>query len=407
MRTTTMNTRLSLPVVALATLALLPASRADAFCGMFVAGAGAQLYNSASQVAIAREGDKTTITMQNDYQGKPAEFALVVPVPVVLQEEDVRTVNGALFGRLDTMTAPRLVEYYEEDPCMVRKYRSRAKMKMRKGGLAKPSAAPIDKDLGVTVEAKFDVAEYKIVILSAKESTGLEKWLKLSGYALPDGAAPILAPYVKRQSKFFAAKVDVKKVKKVAGKVVLTPLQFNFNAPSFELPVRLGMINSKGLQDLIVYALAPSERVTVTNYPNPKIPTDIELGEELPKPFGQYYLELFNTAQDNAGGAAVLTEYSWSTSGCDPCPGPVLNPGEIMQLGLSSGRGIVTRLHARYSNKLFKDDLVLGLTRHDGNFQGRYILRHPWKGPIKCKNPVRGRWGMKPVRSMTGNLPVN
>jgi hypothetical protein len=165
-------------------------------------------------------------------------------------------------------------------------------------------------------------------------------------------------------------------------------------------------VNSRGLQDLIVYALAPAERVTVTNYPNPKVPTNIELGEKLEKPFGQYYLELFNTAQDNAGGAAVLTEYSWNTGSCDPCPGPVLSNAEIQSLGLAQGYGIVTRLHARYSNKLFKDDLVLGLTRHDGNFQGRYILRHPWKGAVKCKNPNRGNWGEKPVKAMTGNLSV-
>ena len=40
-------------------------SGAVAFCGMFVAGAGADLYNSASQVAIARVKDRTTISMLN------------------------------------------------------------------------------------------------------------------------------------------------------------------------------------------------------------------------------------------------------------------------------------------------------------------------------------------------------
>ena len=146
--------------------------------------------------------------------------------------------------------------------------------------------------------------------------------------------------------------------------------------------------------------------MTVTNYPNVEIPTDIELGEELPRPFGQYYLEMFNTAQDNAGGAAVLTEYAWSTYHCDPCPTPALRPDEMKKLGLPSGRGVVTRLHARYSNKLFKDDLVLGLTDHVKNFQGRYILRHKWKGEVKCKAPVFGRWGPPRVQAQGGNLSV-
>ncbi len=173
-----------------------------------------------------------------------------------------------------------------------------------------------------------------------------------------------------------------------------------------KLPIRLGMINSTGLQDLIVYAMSPEQRVVVVNYPNIFIPTDIELGDQLPKPFGQYYLELFSTAQDEAGGAAVLTEYAWSTGSCDPCPNEPLTYEEMKELGLSQGYGVVTRLHARYSNKLFKDDLKLGLTRHDRNFQGRYILRHPWKGPVTCENPQRGMWGYGNPQAMTGNLSV-
>jgi hypothetical protein len=31
------------------------------------------------------------------------------------------------------------------------------------------------------------------------------------------------------------------------------------------------------------------------------------------------------------------------------------------------------------------------------NFQARYVIRHAWTGPIGCQNPVRGRWGAKPV----------
>ena len=82
-----------------------------------MAGAGKDLYNSASQVAITRVGDRTTISMENDYDGEPDEFALVVPVPVVLKEEDVKTIKPTLFDRLDAFTAPRLVEYYEQGSC--------------------------------------------------------------------------------------------------------------------------------------------------------------------------------------------------------------------------------------------------------------------------------------------------
>jgi len=29
-------------------------------------------------------------------------------------------------------------------------------------------------------------------------------------------------------------------------------------------------------------------------------------------------------------------------------------------------------------------------------FQGRYAIRHPWAGPIACKEPIRNRWGGPP-----------
>ena len=54
------------------------------------------------------------------------------------------------------------------------------------------------KALGVTVEAEYTVGEYDIVILSAKESSGLETWLQQSGYKIPLGATA-------RSSRTFAA----------------------------------------------------------------------------------------------------------------------------------------------------------------------------------------------------------
>src|SRR5215813_2975358 len=42
---------------------------ASAFCGFYVGGAGASLYNHASQVAMVRNGDRTVISLMNDYEG--------------------------------------------------------------------------------------------------------------------------------------------------------------------------------------------------------------------------------------------------------------------------------------------------------------------------------------------------
>ena len=90
---------------------------AHAFCGFYAGKADATLFNSASQVVIARDGRHTVLSMVNDYQGPLSEFALVVPTPVVLREGQVRIVDRAVFDHLDAYSSPRLAEYFDADPC--------------------------------------------------------------------------------------------------------------------------------------------------------------------------------------------------------------------------------------------------------------------------------------------------
>ena len=98
--------------------ALLAAPRAaHAFCGFYVNGAGSDMFNDATQVVLMRQGTRTVLSMQNDYRGPVADFALVVPVPTVLKEADVKTLEKGVFAKIDNMGSPRLVEYWEQDPC--------------------------------------------------------------------------------------------------------------------------------------------------------------------------------------------------------------------------------------------------------------------------------------------------
>jgi MYXO-CTERM domain-containing protein len=317
-----------LVVVAVLTLAAAAPRAAHAFCGFYVGGADAKLFNGATQVVLMRDGLRTVLSMQNDYQGPPDAFALVVPVPVVLQKENVRTLPKEVFDRVDKLTAPRLVEYWEQDPCK--------EPELPEGILLSGSQRIVVQSnsvsLGVTVEAKFTVGEYDIVVLSAKDSTGLDTWLRREKYKIPEGAEPYLRPYVQNGSKFFVAKVDPKKVTIVNGHAALSPLRFHYDANDFALPIRLGLINSGGTQDLIVHVLAPNQRYEPANYPSVTIPTNLDLSEEAGPQFGAMYAALFDrTIAQNPG--AVVTEYAWDASSCDPCPGPALQPGDFATLG--------------------------------------------------------------------------
>ncbi|MFT3709058.1 MAG: DUF2330 domain-containing protein [Archangium sp.] len=316
-------------------LAVLPFS-AHAFCGFYVAGGGAALFNDATQVVLMREGTKTVLSMQNNYRGPPENFAMVIPVPIVLQKENVKTLTRNIFDKVDQLAAPRLVEYWEQDPCYTPSYGYGG------GGMLKSMAAPKKKeareeggrvDYGVQIEAQFTVGEYEIVVLSAKDALGLEAWLTDNKYKIPEGAAPIFRPYIQQGMKFFVARVDVSKVTFNDGIATLSPLRFHYDSEKFELPIRLGLINAKSQQDLIVHVLARNQRYEVANYPNVTIPTNIDLVPSAKSEFGPFYVSLLDkTLKKNP--KAVVTEYAWDSQTCDPCPTPPLSPQDLMLLGL-------------------------------------------------------------------------
>jgi hypothetical protein len=400
--------------VALLVLAV-SAPPAAAFCGFYVAKADAKLFNRASQVALVRDENKTVLTMANDYKGDPKEFAIVVPVPVVLQREQIHVADRALIDHLDAYTSPRLVEYFDENPCRPRPLPSPAS-RAQELTLGQAASADRARSLGVTIEAQYTVGEYDILILSARESAGLQTWLVDNGYRLPSGAGPVLSSYIKQNLKFFVARVNLKEQAKL-GYSYLRPLQMAFESPKFMLPIRLGTLNADGPQELFVYALTRKGRVETTNYRTVRLPSDVELPVHVKSEFKDFYRAMFGEQVKKEDMRAVFLEYAWDMGWCDPCAADPLSPEELRTLGVfwlgdrgrdpapgpwlrgpRGGGGVdvfVTRLHVRYDGTRFPDDLVFQETGDRTNFQGRYILRHPWKGDETCEAAVRYRESLR------------
>src|SRR5436190_974866 len=199
-----MRRSLVVGALALSTL-VVSAQKADAFCGFYVSGSGAKLSADATQVVLMRQGTRTVLSMQNDYKGPLEDFAMVVPVPVVLKQADVKTLPRDVFDRIDSLGSPRLVEYWEQDPCPVPHPESDDKDDAKSTTVARaPMSVSLRTRQGtVKIEAQFEVGEYQILILSATEAAGLETWLKQNRYQIPSGAEPLLRPYVEAGSKFF------------------------------------------------------------------------------------------------------------------------------------------------------------------------------------------------------------
>lgn len=412
-------------LVLLASLAL--ARSAAAFCGFYVTGADSNLYANASMVVLMREGSHTVLSMQNNYEGPPEDFALIVPVPVVLSQEQVKTLPEDVFDRVDRLGAPRLVEYWENDPCQT-------PFDEEAPTAAGGAGASGDGGGNVVVEAEFAVGEYDVVILSADDAAALENWLRDNDYNIPDGAEAALAPYVEAETKFFVAKVDPERVTFEDGQARLSPLRFDYESQGFSLPIRLGLLNSPGTQDLIVNILA-RQRYETINYPNVTIPTNIRVQNSVRDDFASFYEALFQRVVEQNPGA-VVTEYSWAAQSCDPCPTEPLSLDDLATLGADVILGLdpeggllpeggfvdytLTRLHYRYTAESSDEDLAFtparpiiggrGIPDEDGKldtevqvldegfntFQGRYVILHPWTEDIACDDPVRGQWGGPP-----------
>ncbi len=391
---------------------LIAAPQADAFCGFYVAKADAKLFNKASKVVVAHDEDKTVVTMASDYEGDPKEFAVVIPVPTIITKEQVHITDNALVDHVDAYSAPRLVEYYDEDPC-----RPQVMYEMKAmGGMAMPQSAAMDSAsrsaaLGVKIEAQYTVGEYDIVILSATQSGGLETWLKESGYKIPDGASAVLGSYIKQDMKFFVAKVNLKEQEKL-GASFLRPIQVAYESPKFMLPIRLGTVNANGPQELFIYMLTRKGRVETTNYRTVEIPTGMDVPLFTKSEFGDFYKAMFDTQVKKNDMRTVFVEYAWNMGWCDPCAAdpipsdkllelgtfwigeqqqgstPMMKPGAMVRRfnpGYRPQDVFITRLHVRYDRAHFPEDLMFEETSNTQNFQGRYVLHHPWTGEASCQ----------------------
>ncbi len=388
---------------------LVVTANSVAFCGFYAARAGSTLYNQSSKVVIAQDGQYQSVTMASDFEGDAKDFAMVVPVPSVLQRHQINVVDNNIITHLDNYTAPRLVEYFDRSPC-------EPQVVYRKAPLARSAPVMLQKkergadSLGVKIEAKYAVGVYDILLLSAQQSKGLVTWLQQNNYQLPKGAEPVINHYLAMGMNFFVAKVNMQRQSKT-GFSYLKPIRINYHSSNFMLPIRLGMLNAKGPQELFVYHLNRKGRVVATNYPNVKLNTNKEIPVFNKKNFGDFYKAMFENQVKQNGRRGVFLEYAWDMNGCDPCAADPLSDSELKQLGVfwvekphqvTSGQTtakqmpvfngnntknvFVTRLHISYDKAHFPKDLSFKATDNRSNFQGRFIVRHAWKGDAsECK----------------------
>ena len=392
--------------ILLLVLALMLPNSAQAFCGFYVGKADSHLYNSASRVVLARKGEQTTVTMEANYRGAPADFALVVPIPTLIRRDQIRVADSKLIDRIDQYSAPRLVEYNDPDPCeaeRARLYPAPPSASDESDNIIVTATRRVEKSLGVTIEARYAVGDYDILLLSAKQSGGLVTWLTQNGYRMPQGAAPVIGSYLKQNMKFFVAKINLGR-HKAEGGATLRPLQITYASRKFMLPIRLGTVNANGPQELFVFTLTNQGRVETTNYRTAKLPSNLNVPAYTKSVFPAFYKATFAHSVAREGPGTVFLEYAWNAQNCDPCSAPPPTSDELKGLGVNwadagqDGSVYFTRLHLRYTRDTFPEDLMMQETSDDTRFQGRYVMHHVFTGPIDCadgrayRNALVDRW---------------
>jgi hypothetical protein len=165
------------------------------------------------------------------------------------------------------------------------------------------------------------------------------------------------------------------------------------------------MVNAEQDQDLVIYLLTPSGQVEVTNYRTVKVPSDAEIPVFVKDEFSDFYRSMFQTSYERENKQVAFLEYAWDMSWCDPCSADPLTPEELRQAGVfwtnpgwrspsgpailpppPSGTNVfITRMHVRYTRDKFPEDLTFQETANRENFQGRYILRHPFLEDTTCE----------------------
>ncbi len=379
----------------MATYALLTPP-ALAFCGVYVGSAEDAPTNARSRVVMTRSevwdselGDTeatTTLTLAADVQTVLSEFALVVPVPEGLGEDDVTTIDAEVVDKVFAFADPRAVAYSCESEVLREEQIGAETPDIAFGcneyelleedkfyGYDEGVAAGVESEAtGVEVEATFTEAEYEIFVLSAEEGDGLREWLRAEGFATAPQTEAVLDELIEEGSWFLAARVVLDAVPE--DRTWLSPIQLRYASEHMVLPIRIGTAAAEDTQEVQLIVLDNGGSAAISNYPEATVESECMWPEG--EDFSEYFDAAVAAAVDEQGGAAWFTEYAWPLSQkCDPCTTPSPFDGEEMAaLGVHDGWDLwLTRLRVRYEPELAREDLVLynsGLTEAS---QLRYI----------------------------------
>ncbi len=306
-----MRTRTALLVVA---ASLLAAPSAALACGGFFCSATqlVPVQQNAERILFTINDDDTvTALVEIRYAGDPEDFAWVVPVPG--GDDGAFDLGGSLaigdqqtLALLDDATAPSIVM----PPTQCTGGGSGGGMNRGTAGAAAPMAEDAamfgDDDDSVVVEDEGSIGDYDYQVISSDDADALVTWLNENEYLITPEMEPFVADYVASGMKFIGAKLQAD-----ADVSQLAPLEMTYPATEPMIPIRLTAVGAEPEMGVIAL-IAGGDRYEGASWEN--LPIDVDDVQADPRNFESNYYSLVSWRIDQAGGRAMIPQFSGDTS---------------------------------------------------------------------------------------------
>ena len=246
---------------------------------------------NAERIIFTQNGDGTVSAyVQIEYTGAAPDFSWILPLPDVIDAEDVEVPEDAMaaFRELEVATDPVFIPPPRPECADF---------------ISVAMAAPIG---SVEVFASGEVGPYGFDVVGSEDPDALVSWLRDNGYRVTEAMEPLIDLYVEEQFVFLAMKLRPDQ-----GAQDVEPVKVTYPSSQPMIPLRLTAVAANPDMAVMVWIYADVQAVPV-NYG--KIGIDNEELVFFGRGGSSNYRQLMGQKADEMEGQAFITEYAAPTS---------------------------------------------------------------------------------------------
>lgn len=248
------------------------------------------------EALIAWYGDggeeRATYVLMSDYEGSPAAFAWVIPLPGPLEEEVIAHEDDFLFRNLEYRTAPSF-RILVEAPAFT---------------CACSAAADAGETSLVEVVRQGQAGILDYVELAAIDATALLDWLQTNGFAVPAGSEAVLDRYVGQGGAFLALRVSREAASGASGAIAIPPIQFTCATSRRSYPMAISAVSAAAESEVVIYTLAATRQQPLDQ--TVALIDESELLRNSSNPSGTTYEDLVRERITAGGPGTMILEYA-------------------------------------------------------------------------------------------------